>query len=59
LQGLDPQLAGFSTNQTSLWLTATNTPTLVGDPVPEPFTMGLVAVGALAAARRTRAKRKA
>ena len=58
LQGLDPQLAGFTNNQTSLWLTATNNPTVVGDPVPEPFTMGLVAAGALAAFRKARRRAK-
>ncbi|MFQ3587871.1 MAG: hypothetical protein SNJ74_05960 [Fimbriimonadaceae bacterium] len=43
----------------STWLVATVGPTVVGDPVPEPFTMGLVAAGALAAFRKARRRAKA
>lgn len=46
-------------NSVKLFATSVVDPTAVADPVPEPFTMGLVAAGALAAARRVRAKKKA
>lgn len=46
-------------NGDSTWLVGNLTPTVVGDPVPEPFTMGLVAAGALAAFRKARRRNKA